>query len=1217
MSHSSNPNARSYTLPISKASSSSASLFSFNCFKVSRIAFLCASNCAFVGPDVPPVGCCFDAFVFRSVPSLFSFGGAIFVLISSSISVCNRPLRRRLYSIEKRAFLCRSLGKFKISSLLFTRDLFTKLYSLGYRRIQIMPSKRRNEKSSVLDDDESTNTTTNKTNNISKKAKVMMISKQRDGGGKGGGTNAKTTESNVNALTTDALNASCFTLRKARNKKTREKAFTLSAQKSFRKVGLDEDTSSVEERKQAMGECWRKINRKFESVLREANLEAFSKIQEYVEETFRKRLEDSETFGMMNEDDDDSDDDDEDEDDGNVNNIIRRNKEDDKKDKGRRRSRLPPHFAESLPTGLVLAGGVNADDHEETFASLAKFLAKSDFHCALLQSKDVKTRKSGFGGGIGGGGMNNSSGGSTTFASSAASRGILGDCVSLVARQLESRNAAPGGVSLEDFLNPREHHLGGGGSTQTAASSGGSGVKTVRHIARWYESTLVGGSEQQQQQQQQEHNNNNNNNNETTNENNNNANGMNTRDKNTEKPSYSLRRERVETLPKILGRPRPVVVLVSDVEGFQGSSALSDLLASFSSFHRDVPFILLLGIATNTSALQRSIPSETASKLRPKVFKLFAPTDASREIREKIFLDPTLYPALGNDALTYLHTRFMEHDFSLTTMRRSVKVLYLNHFATERLSYVNKILNERDYSADTTKHISNGEGPRETRELLRESEKLYSNGSEEALKWYLERFCGLILSRKDQKSVEMLKELFLNSEIRGHGEEEGKEEEEDEKEEEQEKEDKGGAKGKTNDDIFNAFTENMLQVGENRKKFAIGLDVLSLISRRVGYQRWSRTADVLLDCAFPSFFFVSKRKQQQKNRAMTAANAREHQQQEQQEQQEKSTTTKKAFVTEGEKILRLLSSRVERAVRAAVSDVKNNNEITTAAPIVATAATSSSAITTLSLKDLCRDCAKVCEGHEEIRANEGAQFSKLLARLEKEENVTTTTNVTTATTSSSLTPVQTFEQIVRSVVKNYASKPPESLPGKKIFCVTSADAARETFSAAPRMALETALSNPSEALECQCCPKSGEISASLPDPCLCYKLLENFGGESANAFELFRRFIMEHRDTSDEELGLLLKEDQDKMKKKKRTKRGEKEEEEDVEAPPPPPTNNNSSKKKQKHTFGLDKRKVWALQARFTRACSELEFLGMASARRHKKVEFLVRTAFPLDFASK
>ena len=185
----------------------------------------------------------------------------------------------------------------------------------------------------------------------------------------------------------------------------------------------------------------------------------FSRIRDYVEETFRKRraAEDSETvFGNgekrnKNDEKDGEEEEDEEEED-----------DDDNEDARGKRKKLPPHFAESLPTGLVLAGGVNADDHEETFASLAKFLAKSDFHCALLQSKDVKTRKSGFGGGIGGGGMNNSVGGSTTFASSAASRGILGDCVSLVARQLESRNAAPGGVSVEEFLNPREHHLGGG-----------------------------------------------------------------------------------------------------------------------------------------------------------------------------------------------------------------------------------------------------------------------------------------------------------------------------------------------------------------------------------------------------------------------------------------------------------------------------------------------------------------------------------------------------------------------------------------------------------------------------------------------------------------------------------------------------------------------------------------------------------------------------------
>ena len=116
-------------------------------------------------------------------------------------------------------------------------------------------------------------------------------------------------------------------------------------------------------------------------------------------------------------------------------------------------------------------------------------------------------------------------------------------------------------------MNPREHHHQVGGVEFDANNSSSEcGVKTVRHIAKWYESTLVGGGEEEEE------------------------------DKNVERASYSLRRERVETLPKILGRPRPVVVLVSDVEGFQGSSALSDLLASFASFHRDVPFILLLGI---------------------------------------------------------------------------------------------------------------------------------------------------------------------------------------------------------------------------------------------------------------------------------------------------------------------------------------------------------------------------------------------------------------------------------------------------------------------------------------------------------------------------------------------------------------------------------------------------------------------------------------------
>ena len=78
----------------------------------------------------------------------------------------------------------------------------------------------------------------------------------------------------------DSLNASCFTFRKARSKLTREKASrAVPATKSFRKIGSCEDDGAVEERKVGMRECWRKIDAKFESVLREANLEAVSGIR--------------------------------------------------------------------------------------------------------------------------------------------------------------------------------------------------------------------------------------------------------------------------------------------------------------------------------------------------------------------------------------------------------------------------------------------------------------------------------------------------------------------------------------------------------------------------------------------------------------------------------------------------------------------------------------------------------------------------------------------------------------------------------------------------------------------------------------------------------------------------------------------------------------------------------------------------------------------------
>ena len=60
-------------------------------------------------------------------------------------------------------------------------------------------------------------------------------------------------------------------------------------------------------------------------------------------------------------------------------------------------------------------------------------------------------------------------------------------------------------------------------------------------------------------------------------------------------------------------------------------------------------------------------------------------------------------------------------------------------------------------------------------------------------------------------------------------------------------------------------------------------------------------------------------------------------------------------------------------------------------------------------------------------------------------------------------------------------------------------------------------------------------------------------------------------------------------------------------------TESGTEKGTEKGTFGLEKRRCWELQARFTRAAAELEFLGVARPVKRRKVEYMQRTAFPLD----
>lgn len=156
--------------------------------------------------------------------------------------------------------------------------------------------------------------------------------------------------------------------------------------------------------------------------------------------------------------------------------------------------------------------------------------------------------------------------------------------------------------------------------------------------------------------------------------------------------------------------------------------------------------------------------------------------------------------------------------------------------------------------------------------------------------------------------------------------------------------------------------------------------------------------------------------------------------------------------------------------------------------------------------------------------------------------------------------------------------------------------------AAPRLALEQQMATPFAELRCSCCPEHGGASPFLPDACAAYVLLQD-AGDAANVHEWFRAFCELHaparaKGGNDDTRGA-------RGGTKTRGMAPAPDDDDDGDAAAAAQTG--------KETFSLDKCKLWELQARFTRAAAELEFLGVARPVKRRKVEYMQRSAFPLD----
>ena len=462
---------------------------------------------------------------------------------------------------------------------------------------------------------------------------------------------------------TDELSRGVFLMRKA----PAPRRFT--ARKSFKPVVPDETVEGMERRHEAYVSCWRAADAHVSAVLADANADAFRKLEAFVVHQFATRTAMRDANG----------------------------------------AKTPQHLAQQIPAGLVLAGGVNSDDHEETFTKLTRHLRAKGCHTALLRSRDLKAR---------GAGANSAFDADGTLAPAVAR------AMSLVANGGGGSGGGGGGggglgVAVRCILTQLQAGTRGVGEDLNGKGQRTSG-RSVRHLRRWYQSvtaegdaagttnTAAGGGSKAE---------------ETTevrgDENTAVGADADSGKENDESrapidaaaaPAARALRERtvavigaaatlgtsrpgamnaesIETpeRPVTLLPRRPVVVIVEDTESFD-NRVLSDLLLALSDAGDTLPVCVLLGVATSASMMHGIIPAAVAARLRVESFSLWSPKAIMTAVQENVLLDPGFVPAPSNAALELLVTRFAEHDFSLSAARRAMHLLALDHFMTRELS---------------------------------------------------------------------------------------------------------------------------------------------------------------------------------------------------------------------------------------------------------------------------------------------------------------------------------------------------------------------------------------------------------------------------------------------------------------------------------------------------------------------------------------------------
>ncbi|NXG71011.1 ORC3 protein, partial [Baryphthengus martii] len=129
----------------------------------------------------------------------------------------------------------------------------------------------------------------------------------------------------------------------------------------------------------------------------------------------------------------------------------------------------------------------------------------------------------------------------------------------------------------------------------------------------------------------------------------------------------------------------PIVVIFKDMESF-ATKVLQDFIVISSQHIRELPLVLIFGIATSPMIIHSLLPHSVSSLLCIELFQSLSCKEHLSTIIDKLLLTAQFPFKLGDKVLQVLINIFLYHDFSVRNFIKGYQLCMVEHFYSQPLS---------------------------------------------------------------------------------------------------------------------------------------------------------------------------------------------------------------------------------------------------------------------------------------------------------------------------------------------------------------------------------------------------------------------------------------------------------------------------------------------------------------------------------------------------